>query len=364
MTTQIASKNLYDLLGNDPELDPDREPEPPTKAVDKPVQRSGKRNAGAEGPARDTPRPAAGGRGGRDAAFAGGHTQPTQNNRAERRDDGLRQDRHPDRTREPREHRDIGNRGRGGRGGRGTSYRGTRTARDDRHNHSGVGDHEKQAAHGWGGVKDGQGELEDEQAGEKIAEAEAKDQPGLTPDTGAADPAFSNGPDGEVGENEAPAEPEDKQMSYDQYLASLAEKRMALGGESLQVRKANEGSKQKFPEGTAVQREEQNFFIGSGGKQRRQREAKEKERVELEGQYYAAPDQDRGSRGGRGRGEGSRGRGEGRGRGRGEGRGRGAPRGERGGYRGDRGDRGDRPSRAGGPVNTSDESAFPSLGGK
>lgn len=31
-------------LGNDPEQDPDREPEPPTKIADKPVQRSGKRN--------------------------------------------------------------------------------------------------------------------------------------------------------------------------------------------------------------------------------------------------------------------------------------------------------------------------------
>lgn len=50
--------------GNDPELDPDREPEPPTKVIDKPVQRIGKRNAGAEGPPKDTPRPAAGGRGG------------------------------------------------------------------------------------------------------------------------------------------------------------------------------------------------------------------------------------------------------------------------------------------------------------
>lgn len=50
--------------GNDPELDPNREPEPPTKVIDKPVQRTGKRNAGAEGPAKDTPRPAGGGRGG------------------------------------------------------------------------------------------------------------------------------------------------------------------------------------------------------------------------------------------------------------------------------------------------------------
>jgi len=54
-------------LGNDPELDPNREPEPPTKAVDKPAARSGKRNAAADPPER-IPRPLAGGRGGRNDA--------------------------------------------------------------------------------------------------------------------------------------------------------------------------------------------------------------------------------------------------------------------------------------------------------
>jgi len=51
--------------GNDLELDPNREPEPPTKVIDKPVQRTGKRNVAAEGPAKDAPRPAAAARGGR-----------------------------------------------------------------------------------------------------------------------------------------------------------------------------------------------------------------------------------------------------------------------------------------------------------
>ena len=58
--------------GNDPELDPEREPEPPTKVIDKPVARTGKRNTGAEGPPSDTPRPAAGGRGGRHAVLRQG----------------------------------------------------------------------------------------------------------------------------------------------------------------------------------------------------------------------------------------------------------------------------------------------------
>lgn len=63
--------------GNDPELDPDREPEPPTKIIDKPTARTGKRNAGAEAPAPAPAagatggRPVGGGRGGRDqGAFA------------------------------------------------------------------------------------------------------------------------------------------------------------------------------------------------------------------------------------------------------------------------------------------------------
>ncbi|KAF2765826.1 hypothetical protein EJ03DRAFT_330662 [Teratosphaeria nubilosa] len=373
MTTPIASKNLYDLLGNDPELDPDREPEPPTKAVDKPVQRSGKRNAGAEAPARgDASRPAGGGRGGRHEVFSRGDQAASLNNRAERRDDGLRQDRHPDRTRDPRDHRDIGGRGRGGRGrgGRGFEGRGTRTARDDRHSHTGRTEHEKQAAAGWGDVKDANGELSDERAGEDIAKAEAGE--GFTPDTGAADPAFANGLEGPVAADEAvPAEPEDNTKSYDQYLAEQAEKRLALNAGAHEIRKPNEGSKQKFPEGSAFSRnaEEENFFIGGGGKKQKQKEIKEKDVLVLDGQYYAAPDQDRGGRGrGRGGSRGGRGDGERRGnrdggdrRPRGDGDRR--PRGDRGGFGGPRGGA---PPRGGprGGINTNDESAFPSLGGK
>jgi plasminogen activator inhibitor 1 RNA-binding protein len=39
--------------------------------MDKPVQRAGKRNAGPEAPSADTPKPAAGGRFGRQANFTG-----------------------------------------------------------------------------------------------------------------------------------------------------------------------------------------------------------------------------------------------------------------------------------------------------
>ena len=66
--------------GNDPELDPDREPEPPTKALDKPVPRSGKRNAGGEAPAgRGGARGRGGTRGGAGDAVTG-NEQGTSHN--------------------------------------------------------------------------------------------------------------------------------------------------------------------------------------------------------------------------------------------------------------------------------------------
>lgn len=139
-------------------------------------------------------------------------------------------------------------------------------------------------------------------------------------------------------------------------MAELTEKRLALGG-NLSVRKANEGSSQKFPEGKAFARaeEDENFIIGSGGKSKKTKEVQDKkERVTLDGQYYAAADS--GDRGGRGRGRGGRG---GRGEFRGD-RGRGGPRGRgdfRGGARGDRGG-----PRGGSAVNVKDQSAFPALG--
>ena len=257
---------------------------------------------------------------------------------------------------------------------------------------------EKQAAHGWGDEKSGTAEWNDEKAGEEIARAESKDEPGFTPDTSGADPAFTNGPGapGEVvGEDAVAEEPEEKTKSYDEYLAEQAEKRLALGNESLQVRKANEGSKQKFPEGTAVNRnvEQEAFIAGSGGKAKREKTNQQgKNTLQLDGQYYAPTDS--GDRGGpRGRGRGGRGGGRGEFRGdrgdrgdrgergdrgdrperggrgdRGDRGGRGGRgRGEfRGGSRGDRGDRGDRGGDRGGSrggFNATDQSAFPALGG-
>ncbi|KAF2742762.1 hypothetical protein M011DRAFT_481386 [Sporormia fimetaria CBS 119925] len=325
----IASKNLYELLGNDPELDPDRPADPPVKVVDKALPRSGKRNAPSEAPnrstdttVRSTPR---GGPNANDNAF---------------RDRGVGADKNRSRgSGEPGEH---GERTRGelGRGrGRGRGRGGARaSAGGDRHSRTGIAEHEKQAAHGWGAT-DGDAELADEKAGEQMAAQEQKEA--------IADAAADVEP-----------EEEDKTKSYAAYLAEQAEKKLKLAAEN--VRKPNEGSSQKFPEGKEVHREEEDFIAGSGGKSQRQRERKQKEYVELDDAKLhreAARESTRGRGRGRGdfRGEG-RGRGEfrggrGRGEGRGEGRG-GAPRGGRGGARGGQ-------SAA---VNLTDTSAFPSLG--
>lgn len=192
---------------------------------------------------------------------------------------------------------------------------------------------EKQAAVSWG-AQEGNAELKDEQAAEAIAQSEQK-----------------AGAEGEGAPEEArEEEPEDKHISYEQYLVQQAEKKLALEAEAaLKVRKPNEGIKDdKWKDLAPLTKKDEveELFVGSGGKAKRERERKTKQFVELENRYIE-PERTRGGRGGRG---GARGDG-------GRGRGRGAPRGE---FRGGRG-------RGGGdsqPLNPSDESAFPSLGGK
>ncbi|KAF2114413.1 hypothetical protein BDV96DRAFT_576726 [Lophiotrema nucula] len=327
----IASKNLYDLLGNDADQDPDREPEPPTKAIDKPAARTGKRNAPAEAPARTAP-------------STGGRQRDTNNaNDNAFKDRGVGHDRNRARGTGDRGEID-GNRERG----RGRDTRGRGRGRGsggaiagDRHSKTGIAEHDKQAAHGWGGAT-GNDEWTDEQAGDAIAKADEKEATKEDATTEAN------------AEPEAEAEPEDKTKSYAAWLAEQAEKKLALG--STEVRKPNEGSSKKFPEGKAIEREEEDFFAGSTGKAKRERERKQKNIVELDdSRLHAAGRQDiRGGRGGgRGRGEG---RGRGRGEGRGEGRGRGGGEGGGGGFRG----RGGRGGQSG--PNITDSSAFPSLG--
>lgn len=328
----VASKNLYDLLGNDIE-DPDAAPKVPTKIVEKATTHTTKRNADGVAPAKAAGVNARGGVVGNDAGFRDRQSGNASNNTRSRND-----------VDQPT------------RGGRGARVRGGRGARrpptgDERHSRSiPSGGSDKQAALSWGATE-GQAELKDEIVGEQIAQAEQKEA--VTEDATA---------------EEAPVEEEDKTISYADYLVQQAEKKLALEQENaLKVRKANEGSKadKKWANAKELVKSEEDevLFAGAGGKAKRERERKQKQFVELENRFIEAPREGGERRGGRGgaRGEFSgRGRGEG-GRGRGEGRGRGGP---RGGARGDfRGGRGGAP-RAGGaaPVNPNDQSAFPSLG--
>lgn len=321
----IASKNLYELLGNDPELDPElRQPEQPTKTIEKTLPRSGKRNvASADAPPREVPAPNRSGAGG----YKGNNM-----NEAAFRDSGVGTNQNRNRgTGEPGQ---TEYRGRGGRGrGRG---RGGGAASGDRHSRTGVSDHEKQVAHGWGGNNGGD-ELADEKAGEAIAKEDEKAD-GIVADVEG------------TGEEAGEEEPEDKSKSFAAYLAEQAEKKLSLAAQNL--RKPNEGTSAKFPEGKPLTRDEEEdvFIAGSGGKAKRERQRKEKEVVELDdSRLHSAPRDTFGGRGGRG----GRGRGEFRG---GEGRGRGGQRG-----RGEARGRGGRGGPSSGP-NLTDPKAFPSLG--
>jgi plasminogen activator inhibitor 1 RNA-binding protein len=199
---------------------------------------------------------------------------------------------------------------------------------------------EKQAAASWG-ANEGQAELKDEQAGAEIAKSEQKE---------------GEAAEGSVKEEE----PEDKHISYDQYLAQQAEKKLALES-SVKVRKPNEGIKDdKWKDFAPLAKDEQEeLFPASGGKTKRERERKTKTFVEIENRYVE-PERTRGGRGGRGGARGDSGRGAPRGDA-GRGRGRGAPRGgaPRGDFRGGA-PRGGRQEAQ--PINTSDQAAFPSLG--
>ncbi|KAI8627381.1 hypothetical protein F5Y19DRAFT_177409 [Xylariaceae sp. FL1651] len=326
----VASKNLFALLGNDEE---DEQPSGPVKTVDKNNPRTTKRNVEPVAPAKPAANTGArrAGPGGNEGAFRDRNAGTASNHRKST-DEASRGG--------PRGGR--GSRERGGRGGRFSSNR------DDRHPKNFATGSEKQAAQSWGATE-GEAEQKDEQAGEEIAQTELKEATAEDAKDATA----------------TPTEPEDKHVSYADYLAQQAEKKLALG-DNLEIRKANEGSKvdKKWANAKALPKEDDDDFIaGTSGKAKRERERKTKQVVEID-QRYVEPE--RPQRGGRGGGRGGAGRGapRGDGRGRGEGRGRG-----RGDFRGDsrgepRGDfRGGRPGgRENTSINTSDESAFPSLG--
>jgi len=354
----VKSKNMYELLGNDPEEDSDREPEPPTKAKTNPVARIGKRDGPSEAPAKAAAtvgESRGGGRGGRGRGRGGSegafHDRDAGRAANKSNEDYVRETDRPYRGR-------GGDRGGRGRGGRGRTFH---DGRDDRRSHGRPNEHVKQADQSWG-APTGDAEYDDEKAGEAIAKDEAKDGTDAIVDA----PVNADGEKLEVNAAGEIQEPEEVKVSYADYLVQQAEKKLALGG-GLEARKANEGSKvdKKWSNAQTLESskaEEELYFKGSAGKASRQREQKAKTTLDIDHRFVEQPsargDRESRGRGGRGRGEG-RGsfRGE-RGSGRGRGEGRGAFRGERGGPRGGRG------GASGAPVNTTDESAFPSLGSK
>ncbi|OJD12019.1 hypothetical protein AJ78_07322 [Emergomyces pasteurianus Ep9510] len=333
--SDVRSKNLYELLGNDPEEDSDREPEPPTTAITKPAARHGKREGPSEPPRAANPanarapRPGRGGGGryGNEQAFRD-RDASARANRSKPVDAPL-----PDIPTGVVKNRDV----------RGNLLREDRTNRSDRTVTS------KQVEQGWGATS-GESAWEDERAGEATARKEGRE--------GSA--GEGNNADAEAAA--AAAEAEDKAKSYAEYLAEQAEQRREDLGVK-EARKPNEGVKadKKWATAKELKRDddEEAYIKGKEEKARREKARKEKAFVEVDMRFVEQPrggrgggeGGHRGGRGGRGgeRGHGGRGGAGGRGRG-GEFRG-GAPRGGRGG------------PPAGPSVNV-DEKNFPALGGK
>lgn len=241
-------------------------------------------------------------------------------------------------------------------------------------------EHTKQADQSWG-APTGEAEWNDERAGDAIAASEAQqggwDDSAAQGAPGFIDSAAGAGTEGgeefsggAAGADDAEnMEPEDKSVSYADWLASQSEKKQAeLGPKEPRRPVDKEGLENVKP----VSRDDDEYFAGATGgnkrgKERRQKDARAKVDVDLAWQPAAA-DTRGGGRGGRGerRGGDRGGRAEYRGRGgnsefrgRGRGRGDGDYRGE---YRGGRGGRGRAGSGQSPQVAVDDESAFPSLG--
>lgn len=223
-------------------------------------------------------------------------------------------------------------RGRGGRprgGGHGRAF--------DRHSGTAHNDSPKTLEQGWGG-SDAKRELQAEDDGKADAKAE-NTAPGTAPGT-PAEPAAP------TEEAPVPAEPEDKTLTLDEYLASLAEKKAAINAkrEVRQVESAPEAAK---PVKKASEAEESYFASTAKGKAHNKAK-KERPTEQVDTAFsFASPE-----RPGRGRPRDGPGFG---GRGRGAGRGRGG-RGGRGGGRAPQGGR-NQPD-----LNLEDSKAFPSLG--
>ncbi|KAL4991371.1 Stm1-domain-containing protein [Aspergillus falconensis] len=276
----VRSKNLYELLGNDPELDPNREPEPPTRALDKPAPRHGKRDAPKEAPTR--PEGQTSRRGpratGNEAAFRD-RNAGSRNNREKPIDEAGKESN--------------------------VRYdRGGRPARRDRQSRTGQADTRKQVNQGWGN-QDGEKTWDDEKAAANIAKADENE-----PQTPA----------------EEAEEAADKSKSFADYLAEKAA-REDLSAKP--VRAPNEGAKtDKWANAKEFKRneDEEAYIPGKEKESKGTKQRKEKNYLDVDMRFVEPPRTGGGAPRGRGRGGRGAGRGD-RGSGRG-GRGNG-PRSER-----------------------------------
>ncbi len=178
-----------------------------------------------------------------------------------------------------------------------------RSERPDRRSQTGKVDTEKKTKKGWG---DDNQELEEEVAGEEIAQAELE-----------ADAA-------EV------AEPVEKAKSLEEYLAELSVKREGLS--TGPTRQANDGDEDWANKAEVVKKVQGEYFAGNKHEKVSHKKTK-KEKVYLDFDARFAHESSRGGRGDRG--------------------------GFRGGRGGRRGDRQSRPSQA---TPSNDDANFPSLG--
>ncbi|POS75317.1 hypothetical protein DHEL01_v206288 [Diaporthe helianthi] len=315
----VASKNLYDLLGNDTEEG--SENPAPVKTVTKASTKTGKANADGTGPASSAP--ASGARSG------GGFSQTEKAYRDRGVGSGANRGKPTDEA--PRGGA-RGGRGARGRGGRGATHH--RNA-DDRHTKNIAPGSEKQAAQSWG-ANEGTAELNDEQAGEAIAQSEKKDA--------------------EAEDAEAVSqEPEVKTMSLDAFYAQREVNRAALNA-TTSVRQVEGGNE---PTGEEYVKDEGDEFFIKPSKDKKNKGSKgdkdlNKKFKTLEIDHAFKEERtNEGRGGGRGRGgeRGDRRGGPARGRG-GASRGDGPPRG------------GQRGGRGGAAPLSLDHQNFPGLGGK
>ncbi|KAJ5341113.1 hypothetical protein N7541_010237 [Penicillium brevicompactum] len=255
----------------------------PAKAVDRPTDRSGKRDTPKEQPARHTESNARRGgarvNNGNEAAYRD-RNAGRNNNREKPTEDGAQPAR------------------RGGRGPRG-----------DRQSRTGQTDTRKQVQQGWG-AESGEKNWDDERQGEKIAKTEEAE-----PQTPAEE-----------------VEEPDNSKSFADYLAEKAQKETLAAKPE---RTANEGSKldKKWAAAKELSKTEEDSYIqGSSEKAKREKQRKEKNFLDVDLRYVEPPRSGPAPRGGRAPRGGDR---PARGGERSE-RGRGGPRG------GDRAPRGDR----------------------